>query len=201
MKKVIRHGVFETNSSSSHSVSLKYKSDKEEWRKSKEICYEEKELRSAKEKMLLVWGIFTEEKFTTLNWDIQNADDIDDENERKAYLEEMEASRQEYVNIRETLIRECKKVQPIDEEEVRNLMIEAENEPCHHHLCCRYFNEDCLADCTCWCSWNSLYRDLGLNYRKDSVEDFARALFNPNVYFLTEEGFYGGYWYIEKNIF
>ena len=201
MKKVIRHGVFETNSSSSHAVSLMIKDKAEEWRKESEISGEEKEIRSPLEKMLFAWGIFTEEKFKILNWDIQNADDIADEAERKAYLEELEEKRLQYVNVRETLIRECKKVQPINETEVRNLMIEAENEPWHHHLCCRYFNEDCLDECTCWCSWDSLYSDLDLDSSEDSVEDFARALFKDDVYFLTEEEFYGGYWYIDKYIF
>ena len=46
-----------------------------------------------------------------------------------------------------------------------------------------------------------LYAELDLDSNENSVEEFAQALFNENVYFLTEEGFYGGWWHIRRSIF
>lgn len=67
MKKVIRQSVFETNSSSTHAVTIKRKNADEKWRTAEELANvntdedltygEEREVRSAYEKMMLVWGI------------------------------------------------------------------------------------------------------------------------------------------------
>lgn len=201
MKKVIRYGVFETNSSSSHSITVKKRDLKAKWREEKDIPWEEKEIRSAVEKMLFVWGIVIADEFEILRCELQNVEDIDDEIERAEYLEYVESKKQDLIDRREALIRECKKVQDFDENEVRALMIEGEEYPYDHILCCRYFNEDCLNDCTCCFDLGRLYKELGLNKHKNSIEEFAQALFDERIYFLTKEGFYGGFWHIEKYVY
>lgn len=201
MKKVIRYGVFETNSSSSHSITVMKNDSNSKWRKEEDIPMDEKEIRSALEKMLFVWGIVTADECPLLKSEIRNAQDIEDEIERGEYMEYIWSKKKSLAEKREVLIKECKKVQDFDEKEVRALMIESEKNPYDHLLCTRYFNEDCLNDCTCYFDLEKLYNELGLNYHKNSMEEFAQALFDENVYFLTEEGFYGGWWHIKKYIF
>ena len=57
MKIVKRVGVFETNSSSTHAVSLRIKGADEAWRSEKEIPEEEREIRSRKEKYFFLMGL------------------------------------------------------------------------------------------------------------------------------------------------
>lgn len=201
MKRVIRYGVFETNSSSSHSITVMEKDPKGLWRAEKDIPGDEKEIRSAVEKMLFVWGIITASKFEYLRHATRWAQATKNKVEREESLLSIEKEKQELIDMRETLIRECKKVQIINESEVRSLMIEGEERPFNHSLCCRYFNEDCLDDCTCCMNMDRLYAELNLDSNENSVEEFAQALFDENVYFLTEEGFYGGWWHIRRSIF
>ena len=201
MKKVIRYGVFETNSSSSHAITVMKHDLNSKWRDEKDIPWEEKEIRSPVEKMLFVWGIVTADECYLLQREMQNIEDIEDELERDEYVAYIESKKQKIIENREALIRECKKVQDFDENKVRDLMIEGENNPYYHPLCLRYFNEDCLADCTCYFDLGKLYKELGLDEDKNSIEEFAQALFDESIYFLTEEGFYGGFWGIDKLVY
>ena len=57
MKIVKRAGVFETNSSSTHAVSLRIKPKGEPWRKESSIPAEEREIRSRKEKFFFLMGL------------------------------------------------------------------------------------------------------------------------------------------------
>lgn len=201
MKRIVRYGVFETNSSSSHSITIKKKDANTSWRKKEDIPGDEKEIRSPVEKMFMVWGLVVEEFFTLLVREKNEAMEIEDEEERSGILEQIDKRYQKLVANRESFISECKKVQEIKEDAVREFMERAEEEPFNHDLCCRFFNEDCLDECTCGYDLYRVYKELGLDYYKDDIATLAKALFDENVYFVTCEEWFGGCWDIDKYIF
>ena len=97
MKKVIRYGVFETNSSSSHSITVMKHDLNSKWRDEKDIPWEEKEIRSPVEKMLFVWGIVTADECYLLQREMQNIEDIEDELERDEYVAYIESKKQKII--------------------------------------------------------------------------------------------------------
>ena len=122
MKRIVRYGVFETNSSSSHSITIKKKDANTSWRKKEDIPGDEKEIRSPVEKMFMVWGLVVEEFFTLLVREKNEAMEIEDEVERSGILEQIDKRYQKLVADRESFISECKKVQEIKEDAVREFM-------------------------------------------------------------------------------
>lgn len=211
MKRIIRQSIFETNSSSSHAVTIKRKKADENWRTAKQIAggdseddftyCKEREVRSAYEKMMLVWGIICEEDFEVLA-----NDDFEDENvelaeEMKKIREDTKAEHEKFKNI---LLEECAKVADFNKNEALAEMDDCTAHAYNHPLCCRFFNEDVLDCCTCCMSFSKMAKFLGVD-PDDTGElnerEFARCLFAEDIYFVVKEGFYGGSWYIDRNIF
>lgn len=210
MKEVIRRGLFETNSSSTHAVTIRRKAPDEAWRTEEEIAGKKaddytfcgrKEIRSAYEKMLLVWGIECEDHYLVVPY--QALDDDDDESTEqekqvRAYAIEV------HERFKNHLLDECAKVADFDREETLRLMDDCTRHGYNHPLCCRYFNEDVLDDCTCGLSVRRIADFLGLDGDDPDERygrEFAKRLFSDDVYFVTREGFYGGCWHIGEVIF
>ena len=193
MKRVIREGIFETNSSSTHAVSVKQKKAGEPWRKEEDIPYSEKEIRSPYEKMLFTWGIVCADFYDFLLFARE------EENMEDRIREETER----HETLKKILLEECAKHADFDREDTLAEMDESTEKGYAHCLCCRYFNEDTLDECTCGLSLSELCRSVGAPYPLDAkdLRDFAEKLFDPGIYFVTKEGFYGGYWDIEQKIF
>lgn len=194
MKQVIRHGVFETNSSSSHAVSLCRKKSNEKWRTEEEIPEEEKEIRSAYEKMLYVWNIICREL---------NSDELYDWEKKESFVvrPRVKAKLDAYHRI---FFEELTLVQSFDSVEADKEMDYCIMHAHHDPLCCRFFNEDVLADCTCGITMNKIAKFLGVTSPLNSEEgkrEFAKKLFSDDIYFRTEEGWYGGCWTITQKIF
>lgn len=193
MKRVIREGIFETNSSSSHAVSVKRKEEQEAWRSEEEISYSEKEIRSPYEKMLFAWGIICADHASFLLF----------AQDKKGMEELVKEKTEEHEALKQVLLEECAKLCAFNREEALALMNEGTENGYDHHLCCHYFNEDVLDECTCGLTLSSLRHDLDVPVFmcSEDLHNFAKALFSPDVYFVTEEGFFGGYWDIERKIF
>lgn len=194
MKQVIRRGVFETNSSSSHAVSLCRKKDDERWRTEDEIPEEEKEIRSAYEKMLFVWNFICRELNTDELYDWENKESFSVRPKVKAELDA----------YRRIFFEELQSVQSFDSveanEEMNYCIMHAHADP----LCCRFFNEDVLADCTCNITLEKIANFLGVKHPLSCDEgkrEFAQKLFSDDFYFKTEEGWFGGCWVIYNKIF
>ena len=207
MKEVIRQGIFETNSSSSHAVTIKRKRPGEPWRTERQIAggatkdytlCSEKEIRSPYEKMMLVWGIECEDiAWLTV---VQEEDGGADDEAREARLFAMTV----HERFRDALLDECAKVAAFDRAEALELMDDCTQHGYSHPLCCRFFNEDVLDECTCGMSIGTIARFLHMD--SDRFDDayyreFAGRLFAEDVYFVTGEGYYGGCWYIDRVIF
>lgn len=194
MKQVIRHGVFETNSSSSHAVSLCRKKSNEKWRTEAEIPEEEKEIRSAYEKMLFVWNFICREL---------NSDEFYEYDSESSFVVRPHV-KAELDAYRRIFFEELVLVQsfdPVEAEEEMNYCI------MHAHadtLCCRFFNEDVLADCTCHITLKKIANFLGVKNPLNCDEgkrELAQKLFADDFYFRTEEGWFGGWWSITQKIF
>lgn len=211
MKKVIRQSVFETNSSSTHAVTIKRKNADEKWRTAEEIanvntdedltCGEEREVRSAYEKMMLVWGIICEEDFEVLGNEDFEDEDPEIVEEMKEIREETKANHEQFKNI---LLEECAKVAEFDKAETLTEMDDCTAHAYNHRLCCRFFNEDVLDCCTCCMSFSKIAKFLGVDPEDTGAEnerEFAKRLFAEEIYFVVKEGFFGGSWYINHNIF
>lgn len=206
MKEVVRQSMFETNSSSSHAVSIRRKKADEQWRTAKNIAAtdtdnyvncDEKEIRSAYEKMMLVWGLECEDHYLVVPY--QCLDEVSDE--AKEFRDHAVASHERFKNI---LLDECAKVQAFNKVEAVELMDDCTMHGYAHRLCCRFFNEDVLDECTCGLSIGKIAEFLGLNsndFGEKFEREFARRIFADDVYFVTKEGFCGGCWHINKVIF
>lgn len=207
MREVIRRGIFETNSSSSHAVTICRKAPDEAWRTEEEIAGKKaddytgcgkKEIRSAYEKMLFVWGIECEDHYLVVPYQALDEDITDEQRRVREFAIETHES------LKCALLDECAKVAAFDREKAASLMDDCTLHGYNHPLCCRYFNEDVLDECTCGMSVEKIAEFLGLDgygCSDDYMHEFAVRLFADDVYFTTREGFYGGCWYIDHVIF
>ena len=188
MKRVIRYGVFETNSSSTHSMSLCFKGENEEWRKEKEIPEEEREVRSPLHKFFVITGLLEQYQYQIENdYDIKYKQPL--LNQIKVFKEFLA---EEFKNIGGNI------------NEYNGHIEDLRKSGCKDFLCDTYFNHSPLCDCDCSLS---LFKNLKkvLQVKQNSDEEFKKAakiFFNPNVYFHLEEGWFGGApWYIDEKIF
>lgn len=189
MKQIIRKGVFETNSSSTHAVSICRKRRAEEWRDEAQISDEQKEIRTAYEKMLFVWNYVciyyrSDECFydgRLKNYSIKP--------ETKAILDE----------YRRVFFEELSLIQEFDIDEANRLMDDCMMYANDHPLCCRFFEENSLTFCTCKLTLKKMVDFLHTKKTLNTEEGkrrLARKLFSENIYFVIKETNY--YRYNEK---
>ncbi|MBO5789240.1 MAG: hypothetical protein J6R42_04770 [Clostridia bacterium] len=197
MKIVRRNGVFETNSSSTHAVTLCTKKPNEAWRDEKDIPSEEREVRSAQEKLVLVFGFIELIRQEMKCWDMDIFDSVE---EGEARIKELNSF---FERAKSILIRVCCEVSGIGEDEIRALLHKAKEWSGSAPICNRFFNEDVLDTCTChFCYMDAVMNLLGGELAtKSQIEEAARRLFDENVYFLIKEEWFGGIWTLEQSIF
>ncbi len=196
MKRIIRESVFETNSSSTHAVTIKRKQPDEKWRNISEMYNSEREIRSPLEKMLFTWAFECYDfQACEIAWAIN--DDTDEET-AKEYKEALQEATQGHNLFKRVLLEECGKYQIFNHEEALALMNNAEMDSYNHPVCCRYFCNDVLDYCTCNIDLFEIgYFLLGRHFRgvyetEDGTRLFAEKLFDKNVYYLLKENNLGG---------
>ncbi len=180
MKQVIRHGVFETNSSSTHSVSICRKKAAEEWRDETQIPDDQKEIRTAYDKMLFVWNI-------VCLYYHSDYDCIPNRRSMKHIKPEVKAILNEY---RRVFFEELSLVQKFDIEEANELMDDCMIYANEHPLCCRYCEQNTLIWCNCKITLKKMVRFLHTKKTLNTEEGkrrLARKLFSENIYFIIKE--------------
>ena len=192
MKKVIREGVFETNSSSTHSVSFKRKTQKTA---NKDSSYE---LHSPLSKILFFIGLcnhaelydqqyenyptFTEEEIKELFEEPFPTNEIDNANwpSNKDILDK----------FKDALIQEYMRMENISYQEFEKRYNESEF-TCDGKCFCHYFfDDDVLNDCTCSLDgYSSIIFTLEL-YDLNTEEDYknkAKEFLKPEYKFILQE--------------
>lgn len=199
MKKVIRQGVFETNSSSTHSVVLLEKDLNQKWRETSEIPTDEREIRTPLNKLYMTLGLLDHQvdQYKCSHGCYHMSD------EELASDTELFELEKEINLFKEVLIRKYFEKFEGDTEKIMEEIDKSKENYTYSYHCLRFFNEDVLIDCNCGLdSFWGLYKALKVDYPdKEEFEKAADYLFKPNVYYLLKEGWRGGIWYIDEAIF
>ena len=192
MKIVKRVGVFETNSSSTHAVSLRIKGADEAWRSEKEIPEEEREIRSRKEKFFFLMGL--------MNVVSYEAPWIEEE------LPELDRSwKPGFQRAREIFLAVLCELEGLDKDKIL-AELEKQESFCNgapEAVCQRYFNEGTLDECHCeFCRFDKVDQIIGgWASSKEDMREAALKFYDENCYFLLEEGWYGGFWDLDERVF
>ena len=148
MKRVIREGVFETNSSSTHSVVFKKKKGNAP---DKDASYE---LHSPFAKTMFLIGIYSQaERYTDNDFDTETTHTIEVVNEETWELEQKTITTLSYKGICEkfknTVIEEYLKLCNITHEEFKKQFDDSIFSYDGKCYCRNFFDDDVLNDCTC----------------------------------------------------
>ncbi len=169
MKRVVRRGVFETNSSSTHAVSIARCSGEETVGvKGRVPSGKGDKITSAYDKMLFYWGFECLESVSF---------------KKEGRLDTLT----EHMNM---LLDKCEAKQPFDREKAKRTMTLSAENPLRYHSCRKFFEEDELTgDCYCGMNVSMIWKFLGFDYflDRDKYADFIDKLLSSDVCFLTRE--------------
>ena len=192
MKIVKRASVFETNSSSTHAVSLRIKPEGETWRKESSIPEEEREIRSRKEKFFFLAGLINVVTYEA-PWVIEELPELD------------RSWKPGFAIAKEVFLSVLCELEGLDKAAV---LAELKEEESYHNgapeaLCERYFNEGTLDECHCeFCQFDKVDQIVGgWASSEEEMREAALRFYDEHLYFLLEEGWYGGCWYLEQKVF
>ena len=204
MKYTIRQGMFETNSSSTHSLTL-YIDNKDEKGELYEVVEvddgERREIHTKRMKALLLYQF----KFLTLTDAFGPIHDylsqLTESNLDYNQLVDLERFAKEYRNILEFKDELFSRILPLDEETSKLIEEIETNTPRWNPACLECFCNDVLDFCRCGIDYDTILKRFGVG--KETQEEEFRIIdlfLADNVFLLAVEGWYGGAWYEIKGL-
>ena len=182
MKRVIREGVFETNSSSNHAVFIKRKTPGKEIPNFAVV--------KPYDKMMFIWGIISYENAIRFFYDYDKMTDEEREDVLKQNAE-LEAECESYKQI---MIEECLKYEKFDVEKAEKAMNASfyNNWDSDYFTCDDYFYDGVLIDCTCMFGLNDIAHFMGMRYR-NAVEfkELIQKFFADDEAYILPIGYLG----------
>ena len=175
MKRVIREGVFETNSSSNHAVFIKRKkSDK------KIPGYA---VVKPYDKMLFMWGLIC------CSYDGSCIECFSNEEEGQFHLNESTDIDAECENFKKILIEECLKYKKFNVKKVEEIMNEGYGtRDSDRFTCNKFFYEGLLDDCTCFFEIDDIANFMNIenfDYSEQKFRELVQKFFaDKDVYIL-----------------
>ena len=191
MKKIIREGVFETNSSSTHSVVFKKKKDN---KPEKESTYE---LHSPFAKTLFLIGLCTNADFYTEDYENDAEFELDlEENEslqgdNKVVIE---GPKTQCLKFKDAVINEYINMSKITQEEFKKQFEESDFTYEGECRCKNFFDDDVLNDCTCpFDGYYQIASQFGLNQLTTDEEytEKAKEFLSDDFKFVLQEYWQG----------
>ncbi|MBQ9084100.1 MAG: hypothetical protein IJY24_00415 [Clostridia bacterium] len=187
MKRVIREGVFETNSSSTHSVSFVRREDSNP---DEESSYE---LHSPLSKLIFLIGLIENARRSERYYDGEE-DIIDEIPDLYVDMDEDILPLNSLANICKNLLNAVKdeymSIEGIDEEEMNKRIAESPFSYEGKCLCRNFFEDDVLDSCTCpFEGYSGIVNSLKLYrlYTKNEFAEYARWFLAPEQKFVLKE--------------
>lgn len=203
MKRVVREGVFETNSSSTHSVVFKKKKGNAP---DKDASYE---LHSPFAKTMFLIGICNQaDRYTDYDFDNETTHTIEVVNEETWDIEEQTITTLSYKGICEkfknTVIEEYLKLCNVTQEEFEKQFNESIFTCDGECFCRNFFDDDVLNDCTCpFDTFYGICKTLKLNELVDDEAYVKKAQeFLSNRYKFVLQEYWNGFFLVgDKDIY